>query len=131
MEIITVKSTKARVKKVKSLIESTGNKIGSVWFKKRSDDSLRKLSFRLHVKNPSYAPIPKNKSLQYGKSRKEHDSDNMQLTVFDVNKVLRATKGQRKGKISGRGAYRTIPLERVMRICVAGTIYRVKNLELS
>jgi len=80
------------------------------------------MAFRRHVINPSYAPSPNSKSF---KSRKAQDSDNMQLTVLDVNKVLRAKSGRRKGKISGRGAFRTIPLENVKRLCVQGTIYKI------
>jgi len=123
MEVVKVKSLPARVKKVKKLILSAGNTIGSVWFRKRTDGSLRKMAFRLHVTNPSYAPVPKGDSF---KKRKAQDSDNLQMTVMDVNKVLRASKGKRKGLISGRGAWRTVPLENVERVKVNGTIYKIK-----
>lgn len=123
MEVITTKTEKAKINKVRKIIESTGNKIGSVWFKKRSDGILRKMSYRLHVKNPTYAPTPKIKSVR---TRKDQDRIHSQMTVLDVNKVLRAKRGRRKGMISGRGDYRTIPLENVIRICVKGTIYRIK-----
>jgi len=122
MKVIALKTDKARIRKVKQIIESAGNQICSAWFTKRSDGSLRKMAFRRHVINPSYAPSPNSKSF---KSRKAQDSDNMQLTVLDVNKVLRAKSGRRKGKISGRGAFRTIPLENVKRLCVQGTIYKI------
>ena len=124
MKVIVRKTKKARVRKVKEIIEATGNQIFSVWFIKRSDGSLRKMAARLHVSNPTYAPSPNSKSFM---SRKAKDSDNMQMTVLDVNKVVRAKSGRRKGKISGRGAYRTVPLENVVRICSRGTIYKVKS----
>lgn len=122
MKVITLKKDKVRARKIKQIIETAGNQICSAWFVKRSDGSLRKMAFRRHVKNPTYAPLPNSK---YFKSRKTQDSKNMQLTVLDVNKVLRAKSGRRKGKISGRGAFRTIPLENVKRLCVAGTIYKI------
>jgi len=123
MEIVKVKSLPARVKKVEKLLLSAGNQIGSVWFHRRTDGSLRKMAFRLHCTNPTYAPVPKGENF---KKRKAQDSDNMQMTVLDVNKVLRASKGRRKGLISGRGAYRTVPMENVIRIKVNGTIHKIK-----
>ena len=122
MKVIQVKSIAARVKKVRKLIQSAGNTIGSVHFYKRSDGSKRRMCYRLHTQNPSYAPKPSGKNIA---NRRAQDSDNLQMTVLDVNKVLRAKTGRRKGKISGRGAFRTIPLENVNRLCVRGTIYKI------
>ena len=124
MKVIVRKTEKARVRKVKDIILSAGNQIASVWFRKRSDGSLRKMAYRLHVANPTYASTPKSASF---KKRKAKDSDNQMLTVLDVNKVLRAKSGRRKGKICGRGAYRSIPLETVTRVCVKGEIYKIKS----
>ena len=120
MKVITIKSDKARVRKVKNLIESVGNKIGSVHFRKRSDGSLRKMCYRLHTKKPQYATSPSGKRF---KKRQALNSDNLQMTVFDVNKVVR----DKKGKIAGRGAWRTIPLENVVRTCINGTITKIRS----
>ena len=122
MKVIVRKTEKARVRKVRELILSAGNTFGSVWFYKRSDGSLRKMPFRLHVKSPTYAQQPSGKLFQ---ARKAKDSDNNMITVLDTNKVLRAKSGKRKGLISGRGDYRSIPLENVVRVCVKGTIHKI------
>jgi len=45
------------------------------------------------------------------------------MTVFDVNKVVRDDSGT----IIGRGAWRTIPLERVERICNKGVLYIINR----
>jgi len=47
------------IKWIRDKIELAGTTIGSVHFKKRSDGKLRKLSYRLHVKHPSIASMPK------------------------------------------------------------------------
>ena len=120
MEVVEVKTEKGRIEKVRQLILSAGNKIGSVYFKKRSDGSLRRMNFRLHVYHPTYACQPLGKR---HKSRVSKDYNNHQMTVLDVNKVRR----NQKGRISGRGDWRTIPLEKVERICVNGKIYRIKS----
>jgi len=127
MEVIVCKTEKIRVKKAKSLILSAGNKFGSVHFRKRSDGEKRKLSFRLHAQRPTYATTPKGDSLT---SRRDIDAANNMITVLDANKVVRARSGRRKGLISGRGAYRSIPLETVSRVCVNGTIYKLVDLKI-
>ena len=119
MQVIKTRSRVARIKKVQTLIESAGNKIGSVHFRKRSDGTLRRMCYRLHVQTPGYAIKPTGKTIQ---KRVSKDRDNLQMTVFDVNKVRR----DKKGKISGRGDWRTIPLESVERVCVKGEIYKIK-----
>ena len=124
MEVIVRKTEKARVKKVRSLILSAGNTFGSVHFRKRSDGSKRKLSFRLNSQNPTYAQKPGSGKFS---SRKAKDSDNNMLTVIDANIVIRAKSGRRKGKISGRGDWRTISIETVERVCVKGKIYKIKK----
>ena len=120
-KVIQCKSLPARIKKVREVILSAGNTIGSVHFVKRSDHSIRKMSYRLHVKNPTIAPKPSSE-----RNSKGIDRDNLQMTVLDANKVVR----DKDGVIIGRGAYRTIPLENVKRISVKGTIYTVEE-ELS
>jgi hypothetical protein len=109
---------------MRTLLQQAGNKIGSVHFKKRSDDSLRKMCFRLHVKNPSAAKRPK------GTNRKNISVANTQMTVFDVNKVLRNRQNEilftDEGK-QQRGAWRTVPLENVVRACIDGVTYVVER----
>lgn len=98
---------------VRTIIEKAGNQIASVHFKKRSDGSIRKMAYRLHVKNPTVAKAPKGKI-----NKKNIDKANSQMTVFDVNKTVR-----QNGEIIGRGAWRTIPLENVLRVCIKGKEY--------
>ncbi len=118
MKVVTVKSLKARVRKVKALIHMAGNQIGNVHFIKRSDGTKRRMSYRLHVSKPTYASKPTGKKF---KTNKAKDSDNLQVTVFDVNKI----RYNHKGRMCGRGDWRTIPLESVTRVAVAGEIYKI------
>lgn len=110
---------------VKEKIEEAGTQMGSVHFIKRTDGSLRKMSYRLHVTNPSFANKPKGKKIGNQKSRKDINNKNKQMTVFDNNKVIR----NEENKIIGRGAWRTVPLENVVRIKNRGTLYTIKNYE--
>lgn len=124
---------------VRQQIERAGTTIGSVWFNKRSDNSLRKMCYRLHVKSPSVAKIPKgvakdmdskvlvpNHSVTidgHGRAnlhfnRRLIDKANNQMTVLDANAVVR----DETGKVKGRGAWKTIPLERVTRIVNKGVV---------
>lgn len=131
------------VKVVREWIEGAGTKIGSVHFKKREDGSLRKMSYRLHVQNPSVAKRPNTSSKRVcevcGSSDKECkvgpfkvvpvvskkviDDRNDQMTVLDTNKTVR----DENGKVKGRGAWRTIPLENVVRICNNGVTYIIEH----
>jgi len=120
MKEVQIKSTPARVKKVREILYSVGNRIGAVHFKRRKDGTLRKMCYRLHTTNPSYAVKPNGKRF---KQNKEKDTENLQMTVFDVNKVVR----DKKGRICGRGAWRCIPLENVIRVKVNGEIFRIKS----
>jgi predicted HAD superfamily phosphohydrolase YqeG len=117
METIVTTSTREKVRTAKKLIKSVGNSIGSVHFVKRSDSKLRKMAYRLHVKNPSYARKPTGQKV---KSMINKDENNNQVTVFDVNKITYDIKG----KMNGRGAWRSIPLENVKRVKVGGIIYK-------
>jgi hypothetical protein len=120
---------------VRETIEKAGTTIGSVHFRKRSDGKLRKMAYRLHVKNPSFASAPNGlkevggKSLEHEVShkvrvsRKIIDKKNNQMTVFDANKVIRG----KDGAILGRGAYRCISLENVIRIANKGIVYNIKR----
>jgi len=139
---------------IQERIEEAGNTIGSVHFNKRKDGSLRKMCYRLHVKAPSIAKSPissVNKSVVVdfkcptcGRmncpndprgaskvtvitpkkpkiSKKEVDKKNNQMTVLDANKVVRDSEG----KVVGRGAWRTVPLEKVIRISNKGVVYNI------
>lgn len=118
MKVIECRDKRARVSKVKKLIMSAGNTIGSVHFVKRSDGTLRKMCYRLHARKPGYAAKPTGKRF---KSRLEKNIKVNLLTVLDVNKVRR----DKKGKICGRGDWRSVPVDTVKRICVKGEIYKI------
>ena len=104
-------------KEIRNVMELVGSRIGSVHFRKRKDGSLRKMSYRLHVKNPTVANPPKG--TQHGGV----DVLNAQMTVFDCNKVIHS----KDGNIVGRGAWRTVPLETVERVVANGVTYLVKG----
>lgn len=125
---------------VKKMIDSVGTRIGAVEFIKRTDGSLRKMCYRLHVNTPSQSSGPKakiypkkdesgfirNSQGRFTKAlvrdihgrfvkdtqkiSKQINERNNQVTVFDVNKV-EFKDGQ---KI--RGAYRTIPLDGIKKV---------------
>jgi hypothetical protein len=129
---------------IKEQLEKTGTKIGNVHFIKRTDGKLRKMNYRLHVTNPSIAKAPsgttkdnetlvcklcgnpedkcplgpyvmkvsKKSNVINKPNRKVIDNANNQITVFDVNGTVR----DNSGNIIGRGKWRTIPLESVIRI---------------
>ena len=78
------------------------------------------MCYRLHASKPTYATKPSGKRFR---ARKERDEGNLMMTVLDVNKVRR----DKKGKIAGRGDWRTIPMENVERVCVKGEIYKIKS----
>ena len=105
-------------KTVRKTLESVGSRIGSVHFRKRTDGKLRKMCYRLHVQNPTVAKAPHKKTLL----KRTQDVENGQMTVFDVNKVI-----WKDGMKVGRGAWRTVPLETVERICISGKVYEVQG----
>jgi len=113
---------------IRLLLNQAGNKIASVHFVKRGDKSLRKMCYRLHVKSPSHANAPKTQDLLKKQKRKLVNQNNTQMTVFDVNKVLKDDSGQTLKNENGRnkrGAWRTIPLENVVRVCIDGITYEI------
>lgn len=156
---------KATPELVRALIKEAGNQIGSVHFRKRKDNSLRKMSYRLHVRKPSVAPVPKGLQVsspddgvrnsvdtsdtdrnlstfglgavkvgssvvvqpvsgyrQDRQDRRDIDFANSQMTVLDVNKVVKDD-----GVVIGRGGWRTIPLENVEQITVNGKRYFIRS----
>lgn len=134
------------IKWIREKIKSAGTKIGSVYFIKKSDGKLRKMTYRVGVHSPSFAPIPKGKKFKevcvncgiyankdnvhndpycQGPFKKVWDKDrsNDIITVLDTNKVVR----NKEGNIKGRGAWRSIPLNNVTRICNNGTEYIIQK----
>jgi len=109
-----------------------GTKIGSVWFIK-GDGSLRKMTYRLKVTKPTYASVPKEqqgyqvrangsaKVLTFNKHKTIAENNNL-MTVFDTNKVIYDKEGNKVG----RGAWRSIPLLSVKRICSNGEIVEIE-----
>jgi hypothetical protein len=122
----TVTLEKVEPKEMEEILRKAGSKIASVHFKKRSTNELRKMCYRLGVTNPTSASRPKG----LDSSRKDVNKKNTQMTVFDVNKVCRDRQGNIKYDDNGkqlRGAWRTVPLENVTRVCVDGVTYEINS----
>ena len=118
MKVVDVCRPCNKNRMVKSLLMSVGNKIGSVHFKSRTSGKVKRMAFRLHVTNPTYAKKPKGKKFMERKSR---DAEKNLLTVFSTNSL----RYDKDGKLCGRGDYRSIPLEGVFRVKVNGVIHRI------
>jgi hypothetical protein len=93
---------------IRNWLLDAGNKIGSVWFFKKSTGELRKMSYRLHTRKPSVAKTPSNKS----GNRRAIDNKYNNMTVLDCNSVVRDEKGNK----IGRGSWKSIPLDNITRI---------------
>jgi len=117
MKELVIKDEGKRVRKVRELISSAGNLFCSVHFRKREDNSMRKMCCRLHTIHPTYSGIPKGKV-----DRKAEDRKHNLITVFDTNLI----RYNNKKRMCGRGGYKSIPLEGVERIKVGGVIYRFR-----
>ena len=113
MEKVRIGAVGRRVATVRKLMLTAGTRIGSVSFIKRETGRLRRIAYRLHCR-PTYAPVPK------GNTRKAINRKHNLITVLDVNQPLY----NRKGHIIGRGAWKSIPLDTVVRIRAGGTIFR-------
>jgi len=140
----TIKAWNPPVQLVKEWIEKAGTTIGSVYFTKRSNGELRKMSYRLHVTKPSVANPPKgtikakileesdkkickicgSKYCFVGPWQNDTKINSKKLdkkAINDANKlitVLDCNKVVRDetGSIKGRGAWRSVPLDSVTRI---------------
>ena len=112
-EIVEFNKTPDRVRQI---IESAGTHLASVHFIKRSTGELRKMSYRLHVTNPSYAQKPMGNKVREHKAK---DEANDQISVFSNNEIIRDEDGNK----IGRGDWRTIPLENVKQVTVKGKRY--------
>lgn len=114
MNVIETKTTREKISKVKKLVKMAGNSIVGITFIKRSDNTRRKIAGRFHVQHPQYASTPSGKKPRY--NPKEHNL----VTIFDCN----ALKYNRKGRLCGRGAWKSFGLDSVERFKVGGTIYK-------
>jgi hypothetical protein len=104
--------------RVRQIMESVGSKIGNVHFIKRSTGKLRKMSYRLHVSNPKHIKAPSGNG-----NRKAQDQKTDTMTVYSTNDVVR----DKEGNIIGRGAYKMIPLDGVVRIVANGKVYEIQR----
>lgn len=114
METVMTSNKREKVRVVKGLIKSVGNQIGSVHFIARGTGKLRKMSYRLRVSKPTYEKVPS------GHKNRTKKQDSNLMTIFDVNMVRYNTRG----RMNGRGGYKSIPLDSVVRLKVGGTIYK-------
>jgi hypothetical protein len=117
MQIIVTKNKRDHVNKARKLLTSVGNGFGSVWFIKRSDGSKRKLSYRIHVRKPQYVKVPSGENLKH---KKINEKNNL-ITIFDCNMV----RYNHKDRMCGRGGWKSIPLDGIIRIAANGEIYRI------
>lgn len=104
--------------RIRQIMESVGSKIGNVHFIKKSNGKLRKMSFRLHVRNPKHIASPSGNG-----NRRQQDVANNTMTVYSTNDVVKDSEGN----IIGRGAYKRIPLDRVVRIVAGGKVYEIQR----
>lgn len=120
--IKTRKDTKVEIVKsperMRQIMELAGFKIGNVHFIKRSNGKLRKMSYRLHVHNPKYIDSPSGNS-----NRKMQDKQNDTITVYSTNDIIK----NKRGRVIGRGAYKTIPLDGIVRVVAGGKVYKIKK----
>lgn len=114
MIILKTKNAKDRVRKMRKLINSAGDQLFAISFVKRSDGSRRKMVCRKHVLKTQYAVTPNGK--------KAYNPNKYDLAVvFDMNFM----RYNRRDKLCGRGAWKSIPLDSVTRIKTGGEIYKV------
>ncbi len=106
---------------IRALLKSAGTNIGSVYFIKKEDGSLRKMCYRLHVKNPKSSPF----KTEINKDKQKTNKEKGLITVYDVNKVVRNCYGEK----TGRGQWRTLYLKNVTRIVADGVQYIIKRSE--
>jgi len=143
---------------IKEKILEAGNTIGSVHFVKRSNNKLRKMSYRLHVK-----PVLKTLAMKTKKVEKiicvDCGMEKGKCQIGPFQKILVAEKipikprkkinksevdkknnqmtvydannvrRDKDNKIIGRGDYRTVPLEKVTRIKNNKTTYIIKQYD--
>jgi len=114
----TVIEFESSPERVRQIMESVGSKIGNVHFIKRGNGKLRKMSYRLHVRNPKVGNAPTGK-----RDTRATNLSNDQMTVYSTNDVVK----DKDGNIIGRGAYRTVPLEGVVLVVAGGKVYEIQR----
>ena len=115
----TIVEFESSPERVRQIMESVGSKIGNVTYVKRSTGKLRKHSYRMGVRNPKYAKPPSS-----GNSyRKADDVSKDLITIYSTNDVVRDSEGN----IIGRGMYRRIPLDGIIRIVAGGRVYEIQR----
>lgn len=114
----TIVEFEGSAERIRQIMESVGSKIGNVHFIKKSNGKLRKMSFRLHVRNPKHQASPSGNV-----DRRAQDVSNGTMTVYSTNDVVR----DKDKNIIGRGAYKCIPLDRVTRIVANGKVYEIQR----
>lgn len=102
-----------KVNRVRDIMESAGNTIGSVKFKKRKNGAERVMAYRLHVAPKRDSKKGEDRRAVDTFRKKITDLKNLQMTVYDTN-----IRG------AGVNSYRTVPLENVMEVRVHKKTYR-------
>lgn len=121
MNIVKVKNDREHAKRAKAIMLEAGNHIGVVHFRTKKENKKRRISYRLHVSHPTYAPVPKGTG---HKKQQEINRKHDLITVFDTNMVRYNKSGS---KMTGRGGFKSIPLTNITRIAVGGEIYKFVN----
>ena len=116
----TVVEFETSSERVREVMESVGSKIGNVHFYKKSDGSLRKMSYRLGVRNPKHLPPPIGNG-----NNAQVDIDRDMITVYSTNDLIRDINGN----VIGRGAWRRVPLENVVRVVANGKVYQFQRTD--
>jgi len=114
----TVYEFEPTVERVRDLMRSAGSQMASVHFIKKNGE-LRKMAYRVGVRNPSCAAPVKGK-VDWQK-RKASQKKTKTMTVLDANKVVRDDAGNPVG----RGAWRSVPLDRVIQVTVRGVTHQI------
>jgi len=114
----TVIEFESSPERVRQIMESVGSRIGNVVYHKRSNGELRRHSYRLGVKNPKHVKSPSGNG-----NRKADDRGGDLITIYSTNDVVR----DKDGNIIGRGMYRRIPLDGVIRVVAGGKVYEIQR----
>jgi hypothetical protein len=146
----------ASVENIKNILKRVENKIGFVEFVKRSDGSNRRMTYRLHVKDPKWASKPKGlcyndveidgtegvtvsnlkkvgKSvvMQKPMSSEERAKWLKRVNTNDANNQITVFDVNVKGEDkAGKGGWRTIPLENVKEIKVNKKTYYIEDIKV-
>lgn len=114
MQVIKVRNSRDRIKRVRSLIQGAGDHLFAVSFITRRDGKKRKMVCRGGVRKPQYAGIP------HGKGQYDPKKYNL-VTLFSMNDL----RYNKRDKLNGRGQWKSIPLDGIMRIKTEGEIYKI------